>query len=149
MAVSAKLFGLFKMSLAQKKIDLSNDDIKVMLISTAPTSAQQDTWQYKSDVTGEVSGTGYTAGGKSLTWASATRLAYNTGTNTLTFDADDISWPSSTVTAGAAVIYDGTPGSDATRPVIGYVDFGGSVSTTSGTFQIVWNSSGVFSDTVA
>ena len=49
---------------------------------------------------------------------------------------------SSTITnAAAAVIYNT---SEANDPLIAYVDFGGNFSTTSGTFQIVWNASGVF-----
>lgn len=152
MSASAKLFGLFKTSAYSKKIDLTADDIYVMLVTTAPTATQQDTWQYKSDVTGEVAnGNGYTTGGQKLTYTSPTvRTAYNASTNTFTFDADDVTWPSSTITAGGAVLYSYTSGgTDAARCLIGYVDFGSAVSTTSGTFQIVWNSSGIFSDSVA
>lgn len=147
MAVTAKLFGNFKLALAQKKIDLSSDDIRLMLTTTAPN---QDTWVYKSDVTGETSGTGYTAGGKTLTYSGVTRLAYNSSTNTVTFDAEDTSWPTSTLSAAYGVLYSYTSGgSDSLRYLIGYIDFGGTVSTTAGTFQVVWNSSGVLADTVA
>ncbi|WP_341258198.1 hypothetical protein [Gordonia malaquae] len=143
MAVSAKLYANFHKSIANKEIELDNDTIKVMLCTSAYTP-NQGTHQYKSSVTGEVTGTGYTAGGATL--ASVT--ASVTG-NVFKFDADDVSWPSSTITARYAVIYDSTPGSDASRPLIGYIDFGADVSTTSGTFQIVWNSSGIFTQTVA
>ncbi|AKJ72124.1 hypothetical protein WKY82_09340 [Gordonia malaquae] len=143
MAVSAKLYANFHKSIGNKEVDLDSDAIKVMLCTSSYTP-NQGTHQYKSSVTGEVTGTGYTAGGATL--ASVT--AGVTG-NVFKFDADDVSWPSSTITARYAVIYDSTPGSDASRPLIGYVDFGADVSTTSGTFQIVWNSSGIFTQTVA
>lgn len=146
MAVSAKLYANFHKSIANKEIELDNDTIKVMLCTSAYTP-NQGTHQYKSSVTGEVTGTGYTAGGATLAFTSSTAVSL-TG-NVFKFDADDVSWPSSTITARYAVIYDSTPGSDASRPLIGYIDFGADVSTTSGTFQIVWNSSGIFTQTVA
>ena len=50
---------------------------------------------------------------------------------------------SSTITARYAVIYDST-GTSSTSALIGYVDFGADVSTTNGTFQITWDSAGIF-----
>jgi hypothetical protein len=32
---------------------------------------------------------------------------------------------------------------DATSPLMGLVDFGGTVSTTAGTFQITWDATGI------
>lgn len=139
MAVSAKIYGLFLKSLGNKEIDLDSDTLKVMLC-TSSYSVNQDTHQYKSDVTNEVSGTGYSAGGATL---GSVTVTYAGAGNTLTLDAADTSWTTSTITARYAVIYDSTPGSDATRPLIGYVDFGADVSTTSGTFQITWDSTGI------
>ncbi|MGB3706747.1 hypothetical protein [Gordonia sp. (in: high G+C Gram-positive bacteria)] len=143
MAVSAKLYANVHKLIANKEIDLDSDTIKVMLC-TASYTPNQGTHQYKSSVTGEATGTGYTAGGATLANVTATVTG-----NVFKFDADDVSWPGSTITARYAVIYDSTPGSDASRPLIGYVDFGADVSTTSGAFQIVWNSSGIFTQTVA
>lgn len=145
MAVTAFMYGLAMQSILNKEIDWDSDTIKVMLCTSSYTP-NQDTHRYKSDITNEVTGTGYTAGGATL--ASCT-FSYNSGTNTLTLDAADTSWTSSTITARYAVIYDSTPGSDATRPLIGYVNFGADVSTTAGTFSIVWDSAGIFTGTVA
>ena len=89
------------------------------------------------DVGNEVTGTGYTAGGEALTG-----ITFAISGGTITWDAGDVTWTSSTITnAAAAVIYNT---SEANKPLIAYVDFGGNFSTTSGTFQIVWNASGVF-----
>jgi hypothetical protein len=128
-----------------KEIDLLDDTIKVML-TTATYSPNQDTHDYKDDVTNEVSGTGYTATGATL--ANDT-LNYTAGSNLWTYDADDVSWASSSFTCRYAVIYDATPGSDATRPLIEYQDFGGDQTVSSGTFTIQWNASGIFTITVS
>lgn len=145
MAVSAKAFGLVQQSVWNKEIDWDSDTIKVMLCTSSYTP-NQDTHRYKSDVTNEVTGTGYTAGGATLTSPTFT---YTAGTNGMMLDAADTSWSSSTITARYAVVYDSTPGSDATRPIIAYSDFGADVSTTSGTFSIVWDSTGILVSTAA
>lgn len=116
------------------------------MLCTSAYTPDQDTHQYKSSVTNEASGTGYTAGGATL--ATAT-LAYTTGTNTLVLDAVDSAWTGSTITARYAVIYDSSPGTDATRPLIAYVDFGADVSTTAGTFTITWDAAGMITVTAA
>lgn len=145
MAVTAKMYGLFPKSLGNKEIDLDTDTLKVMLCTSSYTP-NQDTHQYKSDITNEITGTGYTATGATL---GSVVVAYNTGTNVYNLDAADTSWSTSTITARYAVVYDASPASDATRPLICYVDFGADVSTTAATFQIVWDSAGIVSFTVA
>ena len=145
MAVTAFVFGQFLDHLAQKRIDLDTDTIKVALATSAFTPAQ-DTMDFFNDVTNEVTGTGYTAGGATL---SSVTWAYTAGTNTWKFDAADVSWPSSTITARYAVIYVETAGASSTDPLIAYVDFGADVSTTAGTFSVVWDAAGIFTITVA
>jgi len=145
MAVTAKVYGLAQTSFANKLIDWDSDTIKVMLC-TSTYSPNQDTHQFKSDVSNEVSGTGYTAGGATLGSCTTT---YTGATNVLALDAADTSWATSTITARYAVIYDSTPATDATRPLIAYVDFGADVSSTGGTFQITWDSAGIVTLTAA
>lgn len=145
MAVSAKLYGLALQSAFNKEIDWDTDTIKVMLCTSTYTP-NQDTHRYKSDITNEVTGTGYTAGGATLGSATVT---YTGATNVLMLDGADTSWTSSTITARYAVIYDSTPATDATRPLIAYVDFGADVSTTAGTFTIVWDATGIVTLTAA
>jgi hypothetical protein len=145
MAVTAFLYGNFIKSVMNKEIDLDTDAIKVMLCTSTYTP-NQDTHQYKSSVTNEVTGTGYTAGGATLTGVSVT---YTGATNVFMFDAADTSWAASTITARYAVIYDSTPATDATRPLIGYVDFGADVSSTGAAFTITWDAAGIFTVTVA
>jgi hypothetical protein len=145
MAVSAKVYGKFLLSVMNKEVDIDTDALKVMLC-TSTYAPDQDAHQYKSSVTNEVSGTGYTAGGAALTSVTST---YTGATNVWMLDAADTSWASSTITARYAVIYDSSPATDATRPLIAYVDFGADVSSTAATFTITWDSNGIVTVTVA
>jgi hypothetical protein len=126
-------------------IDFLSDTIKVMLCTSAYTP-NQDTHVFKSDITNEVSGTGYTAAGATL---ANKALTYTGGTNVIMFDADDVAWTSSTITARYAVIYDATPASDATRPLLGYIDFGADQTTSNGTFTITFAAGGILTITPA
>lgn len=65
-------------------------------------------------------------------------------TGGLIFAAGNVSWTTSTLTAYYAAIVDTTPGTSGTNPLIGYINFGGAQSDTAGTFQINWNSTGIF-----
>lgn len=145
MAVTSKWYGLAFDSAFKKKIDLSADTIKVMLVTSSYTF-NQDTHDFKDDITNEITGTGYTSGGATLT---SPVLAYTAGTNTLALDGADVAWASATFTARGAVVYDATPGTDATRPVLVFVDFGADVSTTAGTLTLTWDSAGICSVTAA
>lgn len=142
---TAKFYGKFFSSLANKTVDLDTDVIKLSLHTDSYVPAQ-DTHQFRSDLTNEVTGTGYTAGGATVTGISVT---YDAGTNVLSFDGADVSWPTSTITARWGVLYDSSPASDATRPLIGYVDFGGNISSTAATFTVVWAATGIGAITVA
>ena len=144
MAVTAKLYGNVVGKLANKEIDLDTDTIKVALLDNTHTP-DQDAHDYFNDVSAdEVSGTGYTAGGATLAGKS---VGYTAGTNTFKFHATHTSWTTSTITARYAVIYVDT-GNAATSALIGYVDFGGDVTSTNGTFLITWDAAGIFTFTV-
>jgi len=143
MAVTAKWFGLAFLAMLNKEIDWEADTIKVMLCTSSFTP-DQDTMDYQDDITNEVSGTGYTAGGATLANAS---IGYTGATNVVKLDADDLTWETATITARYAVIVDTTPGSSSTNPVLGYVDFGEDKSSSGGDFTIQWNADGVFTIT--
>ena len=145
MAVTTKWFGQAFLALANKEIDWVADTIKVSLHTSAFTPGQ-DTMNYFDDLTDEVVGTGYTADGEEIANKSQ---AYDGATNIMKIDGDDVSWPGSTITARYAVITDVTPGTDATNPLICWVDFGEDVSTSSGTLEIQWNADGIARVTVS
>jgi hypothetical protein len=58
------------------------------------------------------------------------------------FDADDVVWTSSTITARGAVLYKDT-GTPSTSPLICYIDFGSNKSSNGADFTIQWSSSGI------
>ena len=129
--MSTKWYGKAAHAVASKQIDLINDDIKVMLVTSAYTP-NQDTHAVLGDVTGEASGEGYTAGGVSL--ANKT-LTQDAGKNSWKWDADDVMWPLATVTFRYAVLYDD---SDPAKALIGYADFGSDQTATSQDLTIKW-----------
>lgn len=145
MAVTNKFYGKFFLSLANKEVDLNSDTIKVALVTSSYTF-DQDAHDYFNDITNEVTGTGYTAGGATL---GSPTISYTGGSNTFAFDGADVSWTTSTITARGAVVYDSTPATDATRPLICFVDFGADVSTTAGTFLLTFDAAGIATVTVS
>jgi hypothetical protein len=120
-------------------IDLDTDTVKVMLV-TSTYSPNIDSHTKRSDITNEVSGTGYTAGGATL--ASPTVTVDNTDDEGV-FDAADTSWSSSTITARGAVLYKSRGGASSADELICYVDFGSDITSTASTFQITWNAEGI------
>lgn len=141
MAVSGptRWFGRAFLAALNKEIDIDSDTIKMMLCTSSFTP-NQDTMDYKNDVTAEVTGEGYTAGGQTLTGVS---IAYNGTNNTITIDCNDVVWENATITASYAVIYDDTPGTEATKPLLGYISFAEPVSSTAGDFTVTIDSAGL------
>lgn len=126
-------------------VDWDTDTIKVAL-TTSTYVPNQDTDDFFNDVTNELSATGYTAGGVTITTPTIT---YDTASNEIRLDADDPSWSSATwSTARIAVWYKST-GTASTSPLIGYMDFASDQSVSSGTFTITLNSSGAFKATAS
>ena len=144
--MASKLYGNFVVKSFNKEIDWDSDTIKVALLTNAYTPNQDGHDYFDDVVANQVTGTGYTSGGNTL--ANKTNV-YNSSTNVIVLDADDTTWASSTITARYAVIYDATPATDATRPLIGYVDFGSDQSSSNGNFTITWDSTGIVRVTVA
>jgi hypothetical protein len=139
-AVTAGLFGVPMKNQydGTAVVDWDTDTIKASL-HTAYTFTQ-DTHDFFDDVSAsEITGTGYTAGGATLGTKTAT---YDTATDQIRLDAADTTWTTSTLSATDAVVYKST-GVAATSPLMAAVDFGATVSTTAGTFQITWDSTGI------
>jgi hypothetical protein len=145
MSITAKLYGKLFLAMFNKEIDLLDDTIKGMF-TTSGYTPDQDAHDYKDDITNEITGTGYTAGGPTLTGKT---LTYTGATNKIMFDADDTNLTGTTITVRTVVLYDATPGSDATRPLLGYQQSSADISTTGGDFTIVWNASGIIEITVS
>jgi hypothetical protein len=122
-------FYSFVEAIHEKKHNLGNDTLKVLLTNTAPSLSNTQ----KSDISGELStANGYTAGGATVTITSS---AQSSGLYTLI--ASDVTWTASGGSIGPfryAVIYNDTATND---ELIGYIDYGYSVTVASGqTFTI-------------
>lgn len=123
-------------------IDLDLNTIRVMLVTSAYTP-NVDTHTRRSNITNEVVGAGYSTGGQTL---ANTTVTQNNTNNSSVFDADDVTWSSSTITARGAVLYKST-GVAANDNLICYFDFGTDQVSSNGNFTISWNAAGIF-DTV-
>lgn len=119
--------------------DNSTTTIKAMLV-TSGYVPNIDTHSFISDVTNEVTGAGYTAGGKALLNRTIT---IDTTNDLAKYDADDIAWTASTVTARGLVIYKDT-GTPATSPLIAYIDFVSDKTSVDADFVIAWHANGIF-----
>lgn len=134
------IFNSFKRDVMNGLIDLSGGTLKAALVTSAYTP-DQDAHTKKSDITNEITGTGYTTGGKALT--SVTIAADNTD-NEGVLDAADMTWTSASFTARGTVIYQAKGGAASADPLVAYIDFGSNKTSTSpGSFVITWNSEGI------
>lgn len=116
---------------ARGAIDFDTDTFKVLLVTSSYT-ANKDTHVKRSDVTNEVSGTGYTAGGNTVT----STVAKDTANDRITITFASTSWPTSTITAAGAVIYKSRGGAAGSDELVAFVNFGGNVISSGGTFSI-------------
>ena len=136
--MASLIYNSYKDKLIEGNIAYLTDTIKVALVTSSYTP-DQDSHDFFDDVTNEVVGTGYTAGGATL--GSKTSTQDNTN-NRGVADAADTTWSASTLTARGAVIYKST-GVASTSPLMAYIDFGQNYVTSGGTFQINWNADGI------
>lgn len=142
MAITGKLFGLVFTALWNKEIDYDTDTITVGG-STSSYSPNQDTHDYLNDITNEVSGGGYsrqTLGSKTVTYTGAS--------NKHVLDAADTVFASATFTVRTFWLADTSPGSDATRPLIGYQQSDGDITGGGGDLTLQWAAAGIVEITV-
>lgn len=138
--------GTFKDVLTNTQaLDLSAEDMKCALFTNTITpdfDATAANARYGAGVfaSGQSSGTGYTAGGATLT---TTTIASASGV--ITFDAADVSWATSTIAAArCALIYADALTSPQADPAVALINFGADYATTVGTLTIQWSASGIF-----
>tara|TARA_R110000868_G_scaffold311963_1_gene572942 strand:- start:389 stop:805 length:417 start_codon:yes stop_codon:yes gene_type:complete len=117
--------------MARNNIDFDTNTFKAMLVTSAYTP-NKDTHDKRDDVTNEVSGTGYTAGGVT----TACTVTKDTANDKVTLQFAAVSWAASTITARALVIYKSLGGASSADALVAYNDFGSDVSSTAGTFSV-------------
>lgn len=124
MAISQALCTSFKSELLGGTHDLDTDVIKIALYTSSATLSAATTAYSASN---EVSGTGYTATGNTLSGA-----AISVDGTTAIVDFSDTTWSSATITARGALIYNSSKSDRA----IAVLDFGGDKTSTNGDFTI-------------
>ena len=124
MAISQALCTSFKSELLGGTHDLDTDVIKIALFTSSATLGASTT---AYSTTNEVSGTGYTAGGNTLS-----SVVISTDGTTAIVDCADTTWSSATITANGALIYN----SSKSNKAIAVLAFGGDKTSTNGDFTI-------------
>ena len=99
---------------------------------TSSYTPNKDTHDKRDDVTNEVTGTGYTAGGVT----TACTVTKDTANDRVTLQFAAVSWATSTITARALVIYKSRGGASSADEIVAYNDFGSDVSSSGGTFSV-------------
>lgn len=129
MAITQAMCTSFKVGLLDGEFDFgtgTSQTFKIALYTSAATLSAATTAYTTSN---EVSGTGYSAGGQTLT---ISQVPTSSGT-TAFIDFSDVTWTTATITARGALIYlaNGT-----TNPAVAVLDFGGDKTSTAGNFTI-------------
>jgi len=129
MAITQAMCTSFKQALLDGEMDFSSDTSQTFKIALFTSSATLDATTTAYSTTNEVTGTGYTAGGNTLTISTNP----TTSGTTAYLDFADTTWAAATITARGALIYkaDGV-----TDPAVAVLDFGADKTSTAGDFTI-------------
>ena len=129
MAITQAMCTSFKVGILDGDFDFSSGTAQVFKIALYTSSATLDATTTAYSVTNEVAGTGYSAGGNTLTISTNP-----TSTGTTAFlDFADTTWSAATITARGALIYLANGG---TNPAVAVLDFGSDKTSTAGDFTI-------------
>lgn len=126
MPINAAICKSYKQEVLQG-IHLAADTYKIALYTSA-ANLSVDTTVYSA--TNEVSGTGYTAGGTTLSGFSATL----DGTTAILDWTTDPAWANASITARGCLIYN----SSRANKAVAVLDFGAEVTSTAGTFTVAF-----------
>ena len=135
-------FTSFARNLAKADVDFDTATFKVLLVTVAPTvtetTGNQDVWDFRDDVTNEVpNGSGYATGGIAQAF-TLDALTLNPGRQSITWTNITNGWTAATFSAVGAIIYQNV-GTASTDRLLHFIDFGGTVSCTSGNFSITYS----------
>lgn len=132
MSITSALCTSFKKELLERKHDFNATSGHTFKIALYTSSASLDASTTDYTTSGEVVGTGYTAGGTELT-----NIDPATSGTTAFIDFADATWPSATITAAGALIYNTTTdGGTNTTDAVAVISFGGDKTSTNGDFVV-------------
>jgi len=130
MAITQAMCTSFKKALLDGEMDFSSNTGQSYKIALYTSSASLDAATAAYTTSNEVSGTGYTAGGNTLTISTVP----TTSGTTAFLSFATTTWTTATITARGALIYQ-VGGS---TPSVAVLDFGGDKTSTAGDFQITF-----------
>ena len=131
MAITQAMATSFKVGILDGTFDFSSGTSQTFKIALFTNAATLDAATTAYSTSNEVTGTGYTAGGNTLT---ISQVPTSTGT-TAFLDFADTTWSTATITARGALIYLADGG---TNPAVAVLDFGADKTSTAGDFTIVF-----------
>ena len=131
MAITQAMATSFKVQILDGDFDFSSGTAQVFKIALFTSAASLDAATTAYATTNEVAGTGYVAGGNTL---SISANPASSGT-TAFLDFADTTWSTATITARGALIYLANGG---TNPAVAVLDFGADKTSTAGDFTIVF-----------
>ena len=128
----------FKVALLNGEMDFSSDTSQSFKIALYTSDATLDATTTVYSTTNEASGTGYTAGGNTLTIATNPTSDTATSGTVAYLDFSDTSWASSSITARGALIYK----AGGTTPAVAVLDFGSEKTSSNSTFTVEFPTAG-------
>ena len=132
MAITQAMCTSFKQELLQGKHDFTNSSGHTFKLALFTSSASLGAGTADYSTSNEASGTGYSAGGGTLTNVTPT----TSGTTAFT-DFANLTFSTATVTANGALIYNTTSGGGSgTTDAVIVLAFGGDKTSTAGDFTI-------------
>lgn len=140
MAITAP--GMYGLTLEKMLIDTAGQSMEAethkMLLVTDSYTPDFDTHEFRDDITNEVTGTGYTAGGVTVT---STEITLSSGV--LIFDAADTVYETVTIADAMASVFYFNVGSAETDMLVLLQDFVTAASATAANFTIQHHSDGI------
>lgn len=132
------IYNAGKLALLKGEVQPLAHTLRAALVTDAYL-ANKDAHAVFADISHEVTGTGYTGGGKAL---SGVTLVQDNANDRAALKADNVVWSVGAFTARAAVLYKDT-GNPATSPLLAYMNFGGDHTVSGDDFNLEWSPEGV------
>lgn len=130
------IFPSFKKGCADGTFDLDADTFKCALLTSSYIPDNTDA--VFADLNNEVTGTGYTAGGATLT-----NVTWTLVDGTAKLDADDPSWTDVTITPRYAVIYKSGEANGLANPLVCLLDLGAEKGVIGGSYAVNFATTGI------
>jgi hypothetical protein len=140
MAITVTGFPLGWLNVLENGIDLEGANTLRLSLHTASFTPNRDTMDFQDDLTNEVA----TANGYSVATLTNVALSFDTGSDQIRLDFDDVSW---TFTADQTwrygVVWVNTAGAAGTDPLLLLLDWGTS-QTVNGVYTLTLDSTGIY-----